>query len=82
VSGTRELPAWHRDMSDELSALTMKYARIAQAEGASEREVEMAFLTIFSVRVLHFTPRGFEKREIRLLSEFFDDERPGWRSPE
>ena len=79
MSAKRELPAWHQEMGDELNALTVKYLRIARAEGAGDREITFSFLAMFGTRFAHLTPDGFEKRQMVLMGEIFDEIRPGWR---
>lgn len=49
-----EDPKWSAEYSDELSALTQKYLKIAVTEGAGEADINRIFASTLMMEACHF----------------------------
>lgn len=66
-------------MGDELSALTVKYIKIAQCEGCAITTTQAAMIMLFLRLAIHSTPARAERAAVDSLREGFDLYRPGWK---
>jgi hypothetical protein len=73
-------PQWYSEFDDELKALTLKYATIAQAEQTPDVQVMHSFIAIFTHMLIAAIPDGGEQGIIHILIDFFNETRPGWNT--